>query len=85
MDMSELCASPGKFWASLASSGNVDTASQHPLVSCSIWTFVCFNLIGGVGCSDMSCGESACKQFPNAPVLYMSDLLLLYSDGGNTY
>ena len=32
MDMRELCSSPGKLWASLAFSGSVDKASQHPLV-----------------------------------------------------
>ena len=61
MDIREICASPGKIWASLASSGNVDNASRNLLVDCSVCPFGSFTLIGNVGCSDMSCGSSACN------------------------
>ena len=61
MDMRELCASPGKMWASIASSSNVDTSSRHTLVYYIICPFGCFILIGNVGCSAMSCGASTCN------------------------
>ena len=75
MDMRKTCDIPGKMWASLASSGNADKTSRHPLLDCFIWPFGHFTLISDVGCSDMSCGESACKKFPDAPV---SDMAICY-------
>ena len=83
MYMRELCPSPDKIWASIASSGNVNKASQHPLIDCSIWPFVRFTLIGDVGCIDMLFGESACKYCPDALLSAMADYSLQYLDGGN--
>ena len=61
IDMRELCDSPGKMWALLASTGSFYRACRHPLVDCSIWTCGCFTLIGDVGRSAITCGESAWK------------------------